>query len=206
MFELPENGGTIPSGTTGTTVSGLPSSQRYMGVTSDGKYLLTCYSNSLTNGSTLTIHEVVNETKFRLVQASELPPEFEQFYNGVSQPICIFNPYTSILTCVKQNTNDYLVAKYENGSWRVLPITIDLPEGYFLKWGITVSDDLTRICYGIIKLDTANRWGRVENLETTSGYAAIPYKGYNINQDTITGIAKSNAEPDQEVEVSLPSQ
>ncbi len=199
MFELPENGGTIPSGTTGTTVSGLPSSQRYMGVTSDGKYLLTCYSNSLTSGSTLTIHEVVNETKFRLVQASELPAEFQPFYNGASSPVCIFNPYTGVLTCVVPQTQQYLVAKYENGSWNVLPISLNLGSNN-LYGAMTVSDDLSRACY----ISGSTSWyNRIANLETTSGYAAIPYKAYNINKDTITGYAKSEVEANKEVEVSV---
>ncbi|MBR6515434.1 MAG: hypothetical protein IKT40_01115 [Bacilli bacterium] len=198
MFELPENGGTIPSGTTGTTVSGLPSSQTYMGVTSDGKYLLTCYSNSLTSGSTLTIHEVVNETKFRLVQASELPAEFQPFYNGASQPVCIFNPYTGVLTCVVPQTQQYLVAKYENGSWNVLPITLN-HEGNDLQC-LTVADDFSRVCY--ISGTTSKYNNTIANLETTSGYAAIPYKTYNINEQTLTGKAKASAENGAEVEVS----
>lgn len=189
MFELPENGGTIPSGTTGTTVSGLPSLQWYMGVTSDGKYLLTCYSNSLTNGNTLTIHEVVNDTTFRLVQASELPAEFEPFYNGTSKPVCIFNPYTGVLTCVVPQTQQYLVAKYENGSWNVLPITLN-HEGDDLQC-LTVADDLSRVCY--LSGTTSNYKHTIANLETASGYVAVPYKTYNINDKTLTGVAKTDA-------------
>jgi hypothetical protein len=199
MFELPENGGTIPGGTTGTTVSGLPSSQRYMGVTSDGKYLLTCYSNSLTHGDTLTIHEVVNDTTFRLVQASELPAEFQPFYNGTSKPVCIFNPYTGVLTCVIPQTQQYLVAKYENGSWNVLPITLN-HEGNDLQ-NLTVADDLSRVCY--LSGSGSSYKYTIANLETTSGYAAIPYKTYNINDKTLTGVASSNADPDMAFEVAV---
>ena len=199
MFELPENGGTIPSGTTGTTVSGLPSSQRYMGVTSDGKYLLTCYSNSLTTGSTLTIHEVVNDTTFRLVQPTELPAEFQPFYNGTSKPVCIFNPYTGILTCVKPDTNDYLVAKYENGSWNVLPITINHEENDLQN--LTVADDLSRVCY-LFGSNSSYKY-TIANLETTSGYAAVPYKTYNINSKTLTGIATDDAESGQPAQVLI---
>lgn len=200
MYELPEGGGTIPSGTTGTAVSGL-SSQRYMGVTSDGKYLLTCYSNSLTTGGDLAIHEVVNDTTFRFVQASELPPEFEPFYNGTSEPVCIFNPYTGVLTCVIPQTQQYLVAKYENGSWNVLPITIN-HEGNDLQ-NLTVADDLSRVCY--LSGSNSSYKYTIANLETTSGYAAVPYKGYNINEDTITGYAGNDALPDEEITVGIAS-
>jgi hypothetical protein len=91
--------------------------------------------------------------------------------------------------------------KYENGSWTKLPIDLGVSEP--LKGSLTLSDDLTRCCvaYG----STGSWYSYIINLETTGGYSAVPYRFYNVNENTITGYAVNDAEIDTEVEVCVAS-
>lgn len=199
-----EEDGTV-SGT--TTVSGLPSSMPVCGVTSDNRYVVLCQKNRLDNPAALTIYEAVNETTFRFVQAAELPKEFEPFYNRASNVIAIFNPYTGILTCTVTGSNKkYLIAKYENGSWKVLSVVLPLGTAIYpiINQGITVSDDLTKV--GLTTLSQSAYGGyyafQVVNTSTVAGFSGIPYNVYSFTNKTLTGKAKTSAEIGAEVEVS----
>ena len=205
MFRLPEGGGTIPAGTTGESVTGLPNTSNVCGTTSDGKFVIFCSSNNTASSGTLWIYEAVNDTTFRYVELRELPPEFEYFYNK-NTCYAIFNPYTGILTCTIKDTKRYLIAKYENGSWKVLKIKISMDDIGSYKiasfyGALTISDDLKRVA--MVRRNSSNSCVTlVMDIKAVSGYSALSYKVYNLDSTTLTGKAKASAEIGAEVEVS----
>lgn len=174
-----------------------------IGVTADNKYILCsqaqAYSNS-TSKSFLNILEVVDDNTIRRLPQSEMPEDLQEFYSA--NGCYVFNPYTGILTAVTYNGTSYVVMKYENGTWTKLPIDLGIGEEP-LKGSLTLSDDLTRACiaYG----STGSWYSYIINLETTSGYAAVPYRFYNVNENTITGYAGNDTEPNMEVIVGIAS-
>jgi hypothetical protein len=171
-------------------------------VTTDKRYVIGAMSPNYSNyssGTQLRILEVIDEDNLHMLTQAEMPADLQEYYSA--EGFFTFNPYTGILTAVKRNSTDYVVMKYENGYWTKLPIDLGVSEP--LKGSLTLSDDLTRcsIAYG----STGSWYAYIINLETTSGYSAVPYRFYNVNENTITGYAGNDTEPDMEVIVGVGS-
>ena len=174
-------------------------------VTSDNRYVIGGTGAYFSNASNncLRILEVIDEDNLKILTQSEMPAELQEFYSTPCN--IVFNPYTSILTVTGYRTSSYAVMKYENGTWT--PISVDLELGDLVVFGsLTLSDDLTKACYTTYDEGvTSTARSMIANLTSTSGYAAVPYRFYNMNENTITGYAGNDTEPDREVIVGVGS-
>lgn len=188
--------------------SPVDSNSRYpIGVTIDNKYIVAASSGSnLSSSGYLRIVEVIDEDNFKELPQSEMPAELQKYFS-TAKGFFVFNPYTGILTAVDSTSIDYVVMKYENGEWKAVPVTLDLPEDItaFIS-GLVVSDDLSRasISYKATQYGSSS-YAHIVNLTTTEGYVAVPYRFYNINENTITGYASNDTEPDMEAQISVAS-
>lgn len=181
------------------------------GVTADGKYIIcstnNCFSNDIPGGY-LRLVEVVDSTHLKCLQQTEMPADLQQFYNANCH--IVFNPYTGILTLAVHKSTAYAVMKYAGGVWSKLPFDLSgfLGTEFWLKGSITVSDDLSRACVNYSKnvaSAESTYWAQIVNMSNTSGYAAVPYKAYNVTADTITGYAKAAASAGNSFEANVAS-
>ncbi len=192
------------------TIINRENSYDFIAPTNDNLYIVSTtwdnrtYANSSTSVSSVTklriiaIDDLANKT-FRVLSQSEMQEDMQKWYT--TDCYTVFNPYTGILTCTAKLGTDYGVYKYENGAWTTLPI--DLGEIFtdafpYITSGLMLSDDLSRATIAVGDILTGYR-GRVINLISTSGYAAVPYRFYNVTENTITGLAENDIEPDGEV-------
>lgn len=181
------------------------------GVTADGKYIICSTNKYFSNDSSvssLRLVEVVDSSHLKCLQQTEMPADLQQFYNAKCH--IVFNPYTGILTIAVHKSTTYAVMKYADGVWSKLPFDLSgfLGTEFWLKGSITVSDDLSRACVNYSKNVTSadsTYWAQIVNMSNTSGYAAVPYKAYNVTADTITGYAKAMASAGESFEASIAS-
>lgn len=173
--------------------SGITSNHFYpLAVTSDRKYIIGGIDN--TNIQTnLYMAEIIDDTHIKFLTQAEMPADLQPYYETKS---CypLFNPYTGLLTIAEYNGQGYLFMKYENGIWSKLPI--DLGESYTFEGAISADDNLTRVMFA-----HSTNYAQVVNIKDLSGYAAVDYKYYRINENTITGFATYSAGPEAKVEV-----
>ena len=155
-----------------------------LGVTADNKYIIC--NTAAVNDIYLRIVEVIDDNHFKCLTQSEMQADLQEFYS--TSCYVTFNRYTGVLTVAKNAGAAYAVVKYNNGVWNKL--NVDL--GIITKFNtpITLSDDLSRACIQITEGPYA------VNLSTTSGFAAMPYRFYTNSEDTITGYALEDAQPD----------
>lgn len=181
------------------------------GVTADGKYIIcstTQYFSNYDGVSSLRLVEVVDSLHLKCLQQAEMPSDLQQFYNTSCH--IVFNPYTGILTIAGYKSTVYAVMKYAGGVWSKLPFDLSgfLGTEFWLKGSITVSDDLSRACVNYSRNVTSadsTYWAQIVNMSNTSGYAAVPYKAYNVTADTITGYAKGAASTGESFEANVAS-
>lgn len=181
------------------------------GVTSDGKYIICSTNKYFSNDSSvssLRLVEVVDSSHLKCLQQTEMPTDLQQFYNANCR--IVFNPYTGILTIAVYKSTTYVVMKYAGGVWSKLSFDLSgfLGTEFWLKGSITVSDDLSRACVNYSRNVTSadsTYWAQIVNMSNTSGYAAVPYKAYNVTADTITGYAKAAASAGNSFEANVAS-
>ena len=181
------------------------------GVTADGKYIICSTNKYFANYdgvSSLRLVEVVDSSHLKCLQQTEMPTDLQQFYNAKCH--IVFNPYTGILTIAVHESTTYAVMKYAGGVWSKLSFDLSsfLGTEFWLKGSITVSDDLSRACVNYSKNVTSadsTYWAQIVNMSNTSGYAAVPYKSYNVTADTITGYAKAAASAGESFDASIAS-
>lgn len=176
-----------------------------VGVTIDNKFIIASKESNPATGSSsnyLYIIEVLDDGNLRIL--SVYPAELQK-WNSTACGFN-FNPYTGILCVHAYEGADYGIYRYDNGTWTQLPVDLSLPENALFCSAITITDDLTRACYSYYLSDaTTTKISKIVNLETIGGYAAVPYKFYNINENTITGFAGNDADPDAEVIAGIAS-
>lgn len=177
-------------------------------VTADNKYILcgdstTAYSNS---GTYLYMVEVLEDGNLKGLSQSEMPVDMQKWYS--TKCGYVFNPYTGILTVYEYQGADYGIYRYEgNGNWTQLPIDLGTTEETKFCAPITVSDDLSRACYThFSNYNQGIKASVIVNLTTIEGYAAVLYRFYNVTENTITGYAGNDTEPNMEIEVSVAGQ
>ncbi len=207
-YELGES----PSVTESTYTWANKNSSLYpAGVTADGKYIICSTNKYFSNDSgvgSLRLVEVVDSSHLKCLQQTEMPADLQQFYNANCR--IVFNPYTGILTIAVYKSTVYAVMKYAGGVWSKLPFDLSgfLGTEFWLKGSITVSDDLSRACVNYSKNVTSadsTYWAQIVNMSNTSGYAAVPYKAYNVTADTITGYAKAAVSAGESFEANVAS-
>lgn len=180
------------------------------GVTADGKYIICStdyyFSNSSSSGGYLRLVEVVDSTHLKCLQQTEMPADLQPFYSAKCN--MVFNPYTGILTLATPKSTSYAVMKYAAEAWSKLTFDLSgfLGDEFWLMGSITVSDDLSRACVNYSKnTTTSTYWAQIVNMSSTSGYAAVPYKAYNITSETVTGYAKGAADAGATFEANVAS-
>ena len=177
------------------------------GVTMDNKFIFASKATNPAIGEAgyLYIIEVLDNGNLKGLSQSEMPVELQKWFStncGFN-----FNPYTGILCIHEYNGTDYGIYKYLNGVWSKIPVNLDLPNDAIICGPITVSDDLSKACYSYyLSSSTTVQISKIVNLTTTSGYAAVPYRFYTINEDTVTGVAKGAASVDDLFEASIASE
>lgn len=179
-----------------------------LGVTLDNQYIIGCNSTTASsgNGVYLYIIKVLESGNLKGLLQTEMPLDMQKWFSVLCN--INFNPYTGILCVYEVGGNDYGFYKYENGDWSKLSIDLNIHETQRLLGSLTISDDITRICVNLNYPQATNtlyKESYVLKMDSTNGYAAVPYRFYNINQDTITGIAKNDVEANGEIEVSVAS-
>ena len=195
--------------TYGINVANYISNLYTIAMTLDNKYMLCSdsisYTSTNSNGYGLRLIERIDADNYRVLLQSEMPEDLQDFYTGSS---ITFNPYTGILTATKQKSTHYVVMRYENGTWTKVPVDLSgfLGDTNFFRGPLTVSDDLTRACATYsVGASSSGIYGQIINLVDTSGYVAIPYKSYNVTENTQTGYAGNDAESGSEVIVGVGS-
>lgn len=164
-----------------------------LAVTADQKYVIGTDSEVFcVNFNRLFLAEIKDDTHIHFLNQQEMPEDLQPYYS-LKDCKPIFNPYTGILTLTGEN-QDFLVMKYDSGTWKKIPLNFG--GSYNFQTCLTVDDGLTRAMFG-----HSNTKIHVANLETLTGYSAMPYSVYHITENTITGIANHSAEINQEVEV-----
>ena len=178
------------------------------GVTADGKYIICStnyyFSNNGPSAGYLRLVEVVDSSHLKCLQQTEMPADLQQFYSAKCN--MVFNPYTGILTLATPQSTSYAVMKYSGGVWSKLAFDLSgfLGDEFWLMGSITVADDLSRACVNYSKnTTTGTYWAQIVNMSDTSGYAAVPYKAYNISAETVTGYAKAAASVDGSFEANV---
>lgn len=175
------------------------------GVTADNKYILCSQDDPAycIGGTYLYMVEVLEDGNLKGLSQSEMPVDMQKWYS--TKCGYVFNPYTGILTVYESEGADYGIYRYEgNGNWTQLPIDLGTTEETKFCAPITVSDDLSRACYThFTNYDEQIKASVIVNLTTTQGYAAVPYKFYNVTENTITGYAYASGNADDTIEVSI---
>lgn len=181
--------GAIVSRTLGTeTISST--NVAIMGVTLDNKYLVC------DNNGKLVIIDISDIENPHFLSEGEALPDLQPFMNK-SGCYFAFNPFNGSLSAIYTDSSDctYKIFKYENGEFK--PLNIDF--GSNIPMGpITFSKDLSRAAFV-----NYNSTGQtiVVDLKTESGYSCLPYKFYNISENTITGYAANTAGLNEQVKV-----
>jgi len=165
-------------------------------VTLDNKYIVASdqeyYSNRQYYAGGLRLVKVIDEFTFKVLSQSEMPAELQEWYN--KDACVVFNQYTGVLTLSSYTANTYAMFKYENDIW----VKLNLDLGNIIpRSSLTVSDDLTRaFCR-----DSSTGYTTIIDLVDLSGYMTVPYRAYNMSENTITGYAANTAGPDEQVKV-----
>lgn len=193
---------TLPSGGGAATYityewTGTSSSLPPLDVTADNKYIV-CTDNDASSPISGTNHnlrmvEVVDENTLHFLSRGEMPVDLQPFYD--TNCYLQFNKQSGILTCAAYRGTNYVVMKYNNGTWTKLSVDLGIEEGRKIYGAITFSNDLTR---AVVPLNPTGSYDeiRIVNLTTQSGYIAQNYGFYNVNSDTMTGYAAEDAAAD----------
>lgn len=199
-FDINEDG-TLTNRRSVTSPAWKVGSEVYL--TKDKKHLICYYSDQLRIG------RIVDDVTIEDIPQTSLPEDLRDI-SGYG--VLIYNPNNDILTLVKGNTDEFIVAKHNNGTLEKLNITLPFEDGFiygtdtysYLGRGITFSNDMSRAVVNLAKSTTTTAsMAFVVDFESRDGYVAIPYKHYLTTQDTVTGVASDNAETGTEFEVSV---
>ncbi len=183
-----------------------------LSITADNRYIIcfSDYMNAFYNSTpcSLRLLEVIDANNIKVLDKYEMPVDLQPFYSNISSYIT-FNPYTGILCACLNESQTFVVMKYENGVWTKISIDISSvftdKNWYFKNAGITVSDDLTKVCLGgvIVPSISENTRTYVINMKQLNNYAAVSYNPNNITENYFTGIATNDAEPNEEINVQM---
>ncbi|MBE6451116.1 MAG: hypothetical protein E7016_04045 [Alphaproteobacteria bacterium] len=203
-YEL-NSDGTI---TGATAVEGL-STLNDMFLTKDKNYIICLY------GSIIKVFKIIDDTHVEELPESNLPEDLRDL-TGYSN--FVYNANNDIITLTKNYSasKEHMVIKFNDGKLEKLSVTLPFNgenEGItvgsdiysYLFGPITFSDDMSR---AIITLSLGSYSGAsatqvVINFTGTTGYIAVPYKTYAVNEDSITGIARENADNGATLEVNV---
>lgn len=158
-----------------------------LGKTSDGKYFV--------NDNLNLIKYLGNDT-FEVV-AYEKMPAILQRWNGVSKKVH-FNQDTGVL--VVDGGSEYGIYRYDNGEWKKLNFELNRTVDDNTEKSLVVNYDLTKYAFSTNTYSAyrVNIGAMQPNLKVM----AQEFRWFNVNEQSITGIAKTSAEPDEKLTIS----
>ena len=166
----------------------------FLGKTSDGKYYID---------SNLNLIRYLGNDTFEVV-ANEKMPAILQRWNGMNKSVN-FNQDTGILVVDEIessgiNEGRYGIYRYHNGEWQKLNFELNRNVSDRMTGDMTVNYDLTK--YAFTTSNGNSYRVNVGTMQPNLKVMAQEFRWFNVNERTITGVAKENAEPDAKFKVS----
>ncbi len=158
-----------------------------LGRTADDKYFID---------DNLSLIKYLGNDTFEVV-AYEKMPALLQRWNGMNKNVS-FNQDTGIL--VVDAETEYGIYKYDNGEWYKLNFELNRTIDDHMKGYMVVDYDLTK--YAFLTSNLNSYRVNVGTMQPNLKLMAQEFKWFNIDGQSITGIAKTSAEPGQELTVS----
>ena len=179
------------------------------GFSTNGKAYLTKDNNHLVTeyGDEFKVYRIVDAENVELLKDAVS----EDLKNLGDLGSFLYNRNNDVITAVigNKNTEDCIIAKYNNGKIQRLNVTFPFTDGivisgstykYFTGY-ITFTNDMSR---ALLTLSAGSACRQViVDFTGSSGYVAVPYKTYATSQDSITGIAAEDAVSGQEFNVNV---
>lgn len=158
-----------------------------LGKTSDGKYFVD---------DNLNLIKYLGNDTFEVV-AYEKMPAILQRWNGVSKKVH-FNQDTGVL--VVDGGSEYGIYRYDNGEWKKLNFELNRTVDDNTEKSLVVNYDLTRYAFSTNTYSAyrVNIGAMQPNLKVM----AQEFRWFNVNEQSITGVAKTSAEPDEKLTIS----
>ena len=158
-----------------------------LGKTSDGKYFID---------DNLNLIKYLGNDTFEVV-AYEKMPAILQRWNGVSKKVH-FNQDTGVL--VVDSGSEYGIYRYDNGEWKKLNFELNRTVDDNTEKSLVVNYDLTRYAFST---NTYSAYRvNVGTMQPNLKVMAQEFRWFNVNEQSITGIAKTSAEPDEKLTIS----
>lgn len=161
-----------------------------LGRTADGKYFID---------ESLSLIKYLGNDTFEVVPYEKMPAILQR-WNGIEKKVS-FNQDTGVL--VVDAETECGIYKYDNGEWKKLNYDLDRSTSHIYKKSLAINYDLTKYSY-VTHVDTWNG-GDTLNIGTMQPNLKVmtqEFRWFNVNERTITGVAKENAEPDAKFKVS----
>lgn len=161
-----------------------------LGKTSDGKYFID---------DNLNLIKYLGNDTFEVV-AYEKMPAILQRWNGVSKKVS-FNQDTGVL--VVDGGSEYGIYKYDNSEWKKLNYELDRSTTHIYRKSLAINYDLTKYSY-VAHVDTyaGGDTLNIGTMQPNLKVMAQEFRWFNVNEQSITGIAKTSAEPDEKLTIS----
>ena len=159
----------------------------FLGKTSDGKYYVDSNLNLITYLGNDTFEVLSNEKM----------PAILQRWNGIEKTVR-FNQDTGVL--IVDSDSEYGIYKYDNGEWQKLNYELNLTGEGTRKKGLIVNYDLTQ--YAFPTNNYRDNQVNIGTMQPNLKVMAQEFRWFNVNEQSITGVAKENAEPDAKFKVS----
>jgi hypothetical protein len=158
-----------------------------LGKTSDDKYFID---------DNLNLIKYLGNDTFEVV-AYEKMPAILQRWNGVSKKVH-FNQDTGVL--VVDGGSEYGIYRYDNGEWKKLNFELNRTVDDNTEKSLVVNYDLTRYAFSTNTYSAyrVNIGAMQPNLKVM----AQEFRWFNVNEQSITGVAKTSAEPDEKLTIS----
>lgn len=159
----------------------------FLGKTSDGKYFID---------DNLNLIKYLGNDAFEVV-AYEKMPAILQRWNGVSKKVH-FNQDTGVL--VVDGGSEYGIYRYDNGEWKKLNFELNRTVDDNTEKSLVVNYDLTRYAFST-NIYSAYRVN-IGTMQPNLKVMAQEFRWFNVNEQSITGVAKTSAEPDEKLTIS----
>ena len=152
------------------------------------------------NSASIQFYELVEDkttgelTTVRGYTSDEMPPILQPYFSGTNNKASwTWNRFSGVLTGV---TNDSIIAiQYKDGQWTSKEVILP---NYTPKItdAISFNDDMS------VAFVTGSV-AKIYNIDDKEEWHAVSYSLANINEDTVTGQAETNAEPETEFPVTI---
>lgn len=158
-----------------------------LGKTSDNKYYID---------SNLNLIRYLGNKTFEVL-AYEKMPAILQRWNSMNKNIS-FNQDTGVL--VVDAETEYGIYKYDNGEWYKLNLELNRTIDDTMIGAMAIDYDLTK--YAFLTSNLNSYRVNVGTVQPNLKVMAQEFRWFNVSERTITGVAKTSAEPDEKLTIS----